>query len=151
MTAGEAARLAQLIPECRDRVQRVVAAMGARGLAVYVAQTLRTHAEQAAAQARGTTSEHQDRSWHELGRAADLRKRFADGSVDQTTHDEAFFRALWEEARAVGLRSLAFHDDGSKLLIHTTHGDVWDAGHVEYREPFATLAEAFAAEGEKTA
>lgn len=151
MTAGELARVALLIPECRERVLQVIAAMGARGLAVHVGDTLRTQAQQAAAQARGATSVHQDRSWHQLGRAADLRKCFADGSVDETTHDEGFFRALWEEARAVGLRSLAFHDDGTKLLIHTTHGDVWDAGHVEWRGSFATLADAFAAEGEKSA
>lgn len=150
MTPGETARLSLLIPECGTRVQQVIAAMGARGLAVYVGQTMRTQAEQDATVARGTSSVHQARSWHQLGRAADLRKRNTDGSVDETTHDESFFRALYEEAIAVGLRSLAYHVVNGqivKLLIHTTHGDVWDAGHVEYREPYATLDEAFAAEG----
>ena len=151
MTAAETARLAQLIPECGARVQQVIAAMGARGFAVFVGQTMRTHAEQAEAVARGTTSAHQTTSWHELGRAADLRKRFPNGDVDETTHDEAFFRALFEEAKAVGLRSLAFREDGSRLLIHTSHGDLWDAGHVEYREPFATLAEAISAQRTRTA
>jgi hypothetical protein len=129
----------------------VIAAMGARGFSVYVGQTMRSQAEQTAAQARGTTSANQSRSWHQLGRAADLRKRNLDGSVDESTHDEAFFRALFEEAQAAGLRSLAFREDGSRLLIHTSHGDVWDAGHVEFREPFGTLAEAFAAERTKVA
>lgn len=150
MTTAETAHLSLLIPECGRRVQQVIAAMGARGFGVYVGQTMRTQAQQAEAQARGTTSVHQSRSWHQLGRAADLRKRNADGSVDETTHDEAFFRALYEEATKVGLRSLAFHVvDGKleKLLIHAARGEVWDAGHVEYRAPFATLAEAFAAEG----
>lgn len=125
--------------------------MAARGFDVYVGQTMRSQAQQAEAQARGTTSVTQSRSWHQLGRAADLRKRNADGTVDESTHDEAFFRALSEEAQKAGLRSLAFREDGSRLLIHTSHGDVWDAGHVEYREPFDTLAQAFFAEGQKAA
>lgn len=149
MTAGETGRLALLIPECGKRVQQVIAAMATRGFDVYVGQTMRTQAQQAEAQARGTTSANQSRSWHQLGRAADLRKRNSDGSVDESTHDEAFFRALFEEAQKVGLRSLAFREDGSRLLIHTSHGDVWDAGHVEYREPHMTIAEAFFAEGPK--
>jgi hypothetical protein len=144
MTSAEARRLAQLTPETRSRVEQVIAAMGVRGFAVFVGDTLRTPAEQQAAIERGTTSAHQTRSWHFLGRAADLRKRNLDGSVDETTRDEAFFHALWQEARAVGLRSLAYRDDGvTKILIN---GKTWDAGHVEYREPFATIDEAFAAE-----
>jgi hypothetical protein len=151
VTPGEVFKLAQLTAETRERVLLLIEAMARRGLDVYVGQTLRTQAQQAEAQARGVTSAHQDRSWHQLGRAADLRKRNADGSIDETTHDEGFFRALWEDARAVGLRSLAYHDDGTKLLIKTTHGEVWDAGHVEWRGDFATLADAFAAEGPKVA
>lgn len=151
MTPGEVFRLARLTAETRERVLLLIEAMARRGLDVYVGQTLRTQAQQAEAQTRGTTSVHQDRSWHQLGRAADLRKRNADGSADESTHDEEFFRALFDEAQKVGLRSLAFRDDGSKLLIHTSHGEVWDAGHVEYRAPFDTLAEAFAAEGQKVA
>lgn len=151
MTPVEIFRLTQLTPETRERVQQLIDAMTARGLDVYVGQTLRTQAQQHEAQARGTTSATQSRSWHQLGRAADLRKRNADGTVDESTHDEGFFQALFDEATKVGLRSLAFRADGSRLLIHTTHGDVWDAGHVEYREPFGTLAEAFTAEGPKVA
>lgn len=151
MTNGEIFRLTQLTAETRERVHQVLDAMATKGHDVYVGQTLRTQAQQAEAQARGTTPATQSRSWHQLGRAADLRKRNADGTVDESTHDEAFFRDLFDVAQAVGLRSLAFREDGSKLLIHTTHGEVWDAGHIEYREPFGTLAEAFAAEGPKVA
>lgn len=148
MTPGELYRLAQLTAETRERVLLLIEAMARRGLDVYVGQTLRTQAQQAEAQARGATSTHQDRSWHQLGRAADLRKRNADGTEDQTTHDEPFFRALWEEARAAGLRSLAYRDDGTKILLN---GVTWDAGHVEWRGDFATLADAFATEGPKVA
>lgn len=147
MTKAETDRLALLIPECKRRVEQVIAALGARGFDVYVGQTMRTHAQQQEAVARGTTSATQTTSWHELGRAADLRKRLPDGSVDETTHDEPFFHALFEEAKEAGLRSLAYREDGSRLMIHTTHGEVWDAGHVEYREPYDTLAQAVYAEG----
>lgn len=152
MTDGERLKLSRLTPETRALVERLIAAMGARGHAVYVGQTLRTQAEQDAAIARGTTSKKQTQSWHFLGRAADLRKRFPDGSVDETTRDEAFFMALYEEATALGLRSLAYHTVGGrleKLLINTEHGRVWDCGHVEWRSPFTTLAEAMSAEYNK--
>lgn len=151
MTPGEIFRLTQLIPEARERVQRLLDAMEARGLPVYVGQTLRTQVQQADAQARGTTSANQVHSWHQLGRAADLRKRLPDDTGDPTTHDESFFRALYDEATALGLRSLAYHPDGSKVILHTTHGPEWDPGHVEFHGEWATLAEAFAAEGQKVA
>jgi hypothetical protein len=149
MNKDEFFRLSQLIPEARTRVQQVIDAMAALGHDVYVGQTLRSQAQQAEAQKRGTTSASQSRSWHQLGRAADLRKRNPDGTVDESTHDTAFFQALFTEATKVGLRSLAYREDGSRLLIHTSHGDTWDAGHVEFRDPFGTLAEAFYAEGPK--
>src|SRR5882757_3873797 len=120
MTNGEIYRLTQLTAETRERVHQLIDAMATLGHDVYVGQTLRTQTQQAEAQARGTTSATQSRSWHQLGRAADLRKRNADGTVDESTHDEAFFRALFDEATRVGLRSLAFREDGSRLLIHTT-------------------------------
>lgn len=149
MTAAETARLGQLIPACRARVEEVIAAMGARGFGVYVGQTLRSDAQQHEAQARGTTSAHQSRSWHQLGRAADLRARHVDGTPDETTHNEPFFRALYEEAGKIGLRSLAYHLVDGKLEKLLLNGKTWDAGHVEWRFPHATLDEAFAAEGPK--
>src|SRR6185312_14796533 len=108
VTDGETFRLTQLTPETRERVQQTIDGMAAIGHDVYVGQTLRTQTEQTAAQARGTTSANQSRSWHQLGRAADLRKRNADGSVDESTHDDAFFRDLFDVATSVGLRTLAF-------------------------------------------
>lgn len=152
MTDGEKLRLSQLTSETRELVEKLLAAMGARGYAVYVGSTRRTQVEQDAAIARGTTSAKQKQSWHFLGRAADLRKRLPDGKPDETTKDEAFFMALYEEATALGLRSLAYHVVGGqlvKLLITTEHGRVWDCGHVEFRRPWTTLAEAISAELKK--
>jgi hypothetical protein len=143
----EQARLSQLIPAAEARARAILAAMALRGMPAYVGETARSQAEQDAAVASGHSSANEHHDWHMLKRAVDFRKRLPGDHADPTTHDEAFFRALYEEATIAGCRSLAFHPDGTKLLIHTVHGDVWDAGHVEYREPYLSLADAFAAEG----
>lgn len=146
---GELARMQLLTAETRDRVWCVIDDMAARGFDVYVGSTARTAAEVAKAVATGHSSADQKHSWHELGRAADLRQRKADGgpSFDQGPASEPFWRALYAAATAHGLRSLAYRPDGSKLLIQGTKGPIWDSGHVEWRQPYATLAEAIAAEG----
>jgi len=150
-TAEEEARLRLCHPDAETRFRAIGLAMWRRGLPVFVGETGRSDAEQADAVASGHSSEHQTKSWHTLkppigARACDFRKRLPGDHADPTTHDEAFFRALYDEATITGCRSLAFHADGSKFLIHTLHGDVWDAGHVEYREPYLSLEEAVAAE-----
>ncbi len=148
ITAGELARMQRLIPEARERVWKVIEAMAARGFDVYVGSTARTAEEVAKAAAAGRASVGMRFDWHMLNRAADLRRRKEGGGVnfDQGTASEPFWRALYEEATKVGLRSLAYRPDGSKLIIHAARGPVWDSGHVEFRAPYATLAEAVAAE-----
>lgn len=148
LTPGELARLQRLTAETRERIWRVIDDMAARGFDVYVGSTARTAEEVAKAVAEGRASKGMTHDWHMLGRAADLRRRKPDGGVnfDQGPASEPFWRALYEVATAHGLRSLAYRPDGSKLIIHGARGDIWDSGHVEYRHPFATLAEAVAAE-----
>lgn len=149
LTPGELARMQRLIPEARERVWKVIEDMAALGFDVYVGQTSRTLEEVKAAVAAGRASVGMKTDWHVLGRAADLRRRKADGGVnfDQGPASEPFWRALYEAATRHGMRSLAYRADGSKLIIHGAKGDIWDSGHVEYRAPYATLAEAAAAEG----
>jgi hypothetical protein len=148
LTPGELARMQRLIPEARERIWRVIESMAARGFDVYVGQTSRTAEEVAAAAAAGRASVGMKHDWHQINRAADLRRRKPAGGVnfDQGPASEPFWRALYEEATKHELRSLAYRDDGSKLIIHAAHGDIWDSGHVEWRQPYATLAEAVAAE-----
>jgi hypothetical protein len=137
LSPAELARLDTLIPDARTAHDTLIAAMTARGLEPFIGQCGRTPAQQQAAIAAGTTSAHQVLSWHELGRAVDYRARLADGTEDQTTRNEPFFQALSEEAGKIdGMRSLAYNTDGSKLLLN---GHLWDAGHCEYRPPYATL------------
>ena len=144
LSPEELARLDTLIPTARAAHDALIAAMTDRGLEPFIGQVGRTPAQQQAAIAAGTTSAHQHISWHEIGRAVDYRARLGDGSEDMTTHNEPFFRALADESAKIdGMRSLAFNADGSKLLLN---GHVWDAGHVEYRAPYATLIAAVKAE-----
>ena len=144
LSPAELARLDTLIPVARTAHDALIAAMTARGLEPFVGQCGRTPAQQQTAIAAGTTSAHQHISWHELGRAVDYRARLSDGSEDETTRNETFFRALFEEAGKIdGLRSLAYNADGSKILLN---GVTWDAGHVELRTPYATLLAAVRAE-----
>ncbi|HET7037173.1 MAG TPA: hypothetical protein VFI42_15920 [Thermomicrobiaceae bacterium] len=148
MTTAELDRLALLHPEALWRVERVIQRMAARGFDVYVGRTLGTAADVAAAVAAGRAAKGMKVDWHMLRRAADLRQRKKDGgpNFDQSAASEPFWRALYEEATAMGLRSLAYHPDGTKFIIQTSKGPIWDSGHVEYRAPHATLAAAVAAE-----
>lgn len=144
LSNAERAKIDQLIPSAKEAHVALIGAMVARGLLPAIGQVDRCPAQQHEAQAAGTTSAHQDISWHELDRAVDYRARLASGAMDTTTKNEAFFRALYEEACKIdGLRSLAYEPDGSKKLLN---GKTWDAGHVEFRSPYATLAEAVRAE-----
>jgi|SRR5882724_3146764 len=144
LSAGERVKIDQLIPPARVAHIALISAMVDRGMLPAIGQVDRCAAQQHEAQAAGTTSVHQDISWHELDRAVDYRARLPDGTMDKTTHNEAFFRALSEESGKIdGLRSLAYNTDGSKKLLN---GKTWDAGHVEFRWPFDTLAQAVEAE-----
>lgn len=145
VNADELARLDQLRPEARPQFDALIAAMEARGYLPYVGQVLRTPAQQQQAIAAGTTSKHQKLSWHFLRRAVDFRRRRMDGTEDLTTGGpDDFWRALYEEATKIpGMRSLAYHPNGSQLLLN---GVTWDAGHVEFRLPYAELHEAVSAE-----
>ena len=127
------------------RVERVIQAMKASGFDVFVGATARSKAEVEAARLSGRSSATQTRSWHELRRAADLRPRKQTGGPNYDTGptSEPFWRALQDEAEKVGMRCLAYHEDGSKLLITTVHGKRWDPGHIEYRAPYASLDDAF--------
>lgn len=149
MTLAELDRLALLHPETRWRVESVIKGMRERhGFDVFVGATARTPAEVEASRLAGRSSATQTRSWHELGRAADLRPRKVTGGPNYDTGPDSypFWRALQTEAERVGMRCLAYRPDGAKLLITTVNGKRWDPGHVEYRAPHATLAAALAAE-----
>lgn len=145
MTSAELARLDELSPAARPWFESLIRAMQSRGYDPFIGQVYRTPKQQHEAIVQGATSAHQIVSWHEIRRAVDFRRRLPDGTEDLTTDGpDDFWQALSAEANQLpGMRSLAYHDDGSKILLN---GVTWDAGHVEYRAPFDTLAQAVAAE-----
>lgn len=149
LTPGELARLQRLTAETRELGWLVLEEMARRGFDAYVGSTARSAEETAKAVASGHSSADQKHSWHELRRAIDFRQRKAGGgpNFDQGPASEPFWRALYEVSTALGMRSLGYRPDGSKLIIQGSKGPIWDSGHVEWRQPFRTLAEAFAAEG----
>lgn len=144
MTSAELARLDESRPEARPWFEALIRAMQARGFDPFIGCVLRTPKQQRQAVVDGTTSAHQFLSWHFLGRAVDFRRRLPNGTEDTTTSGpDDFWRALYEEATALGLRSLAYHADGSKVLLN---GKTWDAGHVECWGDHPSLAAAVKAE-----
>jgi hypothetical protein len=149
VTKAEIDRLDQLTPDTRLRVDMVIAALAKRGYDAFVGATARTAAEVEAARLAGRSSAGQTRSWHELGRAVDIRPRKVTGGPNYDTGPASypFWRALQDEAEAAGMRCLAYRSSGAKLLIKTVNGFRWDPGHCEYRYPYKTLKEALTASG----
>lgn len=148
MTPAESERMKLLERVTQAKVWSLIDAMSARGFDVFVGATRRSPAEVEAARVAGRSSATQTNSWHEIGRAVDCRPRKATGGPNYDTGpaSEPFWRALQEEAEKLGLRCLAYREDGSKLLLSTVNGKRWDPGHVENRGTYASLREAIAAE-----
>ena len=149
LTTSEQTRLNNLEPETRGKVSDLITSLQGDGLTVYVGQTLRTPAQEKAAIDSGHSAV-KTHSWHELGRAADLYPVNPDtGKADLNGTRLDLFWQMQQRAMELGFRQIAFNDDGSKRYITNSAGKkIWDGGHVEYRGPYATIAEAVAAEGE---
>jgi hypothetical protein len=153
LTSSEAERMEQLEPETQSRLRDLIFALGAEGIRVYVGQTLRTAAQEKALIEAGRTSATLVHSWHELGRAVDLYPIDPDtGKPDLKGRRIDLFQAMHARAKELGFRGIAFEEDGvTKKYIKGKKGLVWDAGHLECRGPYATMAQAWAAEGPRTA
>ena len=151
LTSSEATRLSQLEPVTQDKVRELLSRLRDQGVIVWVGQTLRTSAQEAANIAAGKTSAGLVHSWHELGRAVDLYPTVG-GAPDYAATNLEAFRAMHAEAESMGFRSLAFNSDGSKRLLTNSKGKkIWDGGHIEWRAPYESMAQAWAAEGESVA
>jgi hypothetical protein len=149
LTSSEVERMEQLEPETQSRLRDLILALGVKGIRVFVGQTHRTAAQEKANIAAGKTSANLTHSWHELRRAVDLYPYDPDtNKPDLDGRRVDLFRAMHDEAKAIGFHGIAFNDDGSKKLLTNAKGKrIWDGGHLECRGPYATIAEAWAAEG----
>jgi uncharacterized protein YcbK (DUF882 family) len=91
-----------LQPYVKERVVKLLAAMRARGFDPEVFETYRSPARQRALMSRGPNTTRTLKSKHLTGKAVDII------SKSRHWHWEAFFKALAEEARSVGLHTLRF-------------------------------------------
>jgi hypothetical protein len=143
---SEAARIAALRLDTKTRILELRRKLLERGIAVHIGSTARSVSEQASILASGRTTT--PGSWHLVGRAADVYPIDPKtGKPDYAGRRVDLYRIMVEEAEKLGLRSLAFNPDGSKRTLVGKKGPFWDGGHLEYRGPFATVAQAAKAEG----
>jgi len=147
LTSSDESRLEELEPMTQDQVRALIANLAGQGIGVHVGQTLRTSAQEKDAIAAGHTSAALVTSWHQLGRAVDLYPLDDNGKPDLTGSNLDAIRAIASTAEGMGFRQLAFNADGSKRIIQGTKGPIWDSGHIEWRSPYGSIAEAVAAEG----
>ena len=130
-----AGRRAGLLPEVREALDAAIAELAADGIRVHVGQTIRSSSDQlqlVAAGASGTT-----RSWHLLGRAADIYPYDpATGRLDMAGSNDALYRRMHAAFTRQGFKNLAYNPDGTRRYITTTKDGkkrkIWDGGHVEF-------------------
>jgi hypothetical protein len=149
LLTSEESKIAKLEPGTQSALLALMADLNAQGLHVYVGQTLRTKAEEKAVHDAGATGAGLVYSWHELGRAVDLYPIDPDtGHPDLHGARVDLFRQMADTAANYGFTSLAFNGDGSRHLLHTATGHtIWDGGHLEFKGPYTTIAQAVEAEG----
>jgi hypothetical protein len=149
LTTSEEGRLQKLQPEAQAMFRALINSLEAdEGIKVHVGQTLRTPAQEKAVIDAGRSAV-KTHSWHELGRAVDLYPINPDtGKADLDGVRVDLFLRMHEKAAALGFRGIAFNADGSKRFITNNAGKkIWDGGHLEWRGPYDTIAEAVEAEG----
>lgn len=150
LTRTQWARLQRLEPDTRHRVETLIQRLRARGIEIYIGSTRRTEAEQADLVAEGKSAN--TISWHNSGRAVDVYPMIPGTSTpDLKATRPDLFRIVHQEWYALGGNGIAYspYPNGPNRLI-TTYKDgkavkVWDAGHLEFKGPYATAAEAYKA------
>lgn len=150
LTSTDESRLEQMQADAQNETRILIQNLANIGINVKVGQTLRTDAAEKTLIADGATAGDLVTSWHEIGRAVDLYPLDDDGDaiLNPTDDQLPLFHAIADNANALGFRSIAFNDDGTKRIIINSQGKgVWDGGHIEWRQPYSSISEAVAAEG----
>ncbi len=143
-TITERRRISRLEPATQRAYRTLLRLMSNRGIRIHTGQTKRTDAQQARLVASGRSGT--TRSWHLLGRAIDAYPYDPNtGKPDMKGRRVDLFRIMHDTGAALGFRNLAFKDDGAKRYIRTNKGNVWDAGHMSFRQG-QTFAQAQAAQ-----
>jgi len=148
LTTSDESRLSQMQPDAETATRQLIAQLAGQGMKVHVGQTFRTPAQEKSAIDSGHSGV-KTHSWHELGRAVDLYPIDPDtGSPDLNGTRLDLFQQMHAVAESIGFHSIAFNADGTRHLITNNAGKkIWDGGHLEWRPPYGTIAEAWQAEG----
>lgn len=150
MTDAENKRLNGLIPEARAAFIQLSDMCRARGLLLFLGQTLRSMPEQQKKLDAGLTT--QAVTWHFIGRGLDVYVIDPKtGAPDLAGKRVDLYQIMHEEAAKLRLTGKAFNADGSRRYLtvvkNGAKGKLWDAAHLEWRHGYDTLAEAIKAEG----
>ena len=147
LTSSDESRLSQMQADAQAQTRALIQQLADQGISVHVGQTLRSSAQEKAEVDAGHSSATLQVSWHQLGRAVDLYPLDDNGNADYSGTNLDAIRAIANTAEQLGFRQLAFNSDGSKKIIQSSKGPIWDSGHIEWRAPYNSISEAVAAEG----
>ncbi len=149
LTTSDETRLSELQADTQANARLLIQELANQGIAVKVGSTLRTSAAEKAAIAAGRSSADLKISWHQIGRALDLYPIDPNtGQWDKKGARDDLFQQMHAIARSLGWRGIAYEADGTtRHYIQTVNGPTWDGGHLEWRAPYGSIAEAVAAEG----
>lgn len=133
LTKSETQRMAQLLPHVNRALQSTINDLAGQGIRVLVGQTSRTQAQEQANITKGVSAT--TKSWHLLNRAADVYPIDpATGDPDMNGHNVELFRTMHTIAAKYGFTNIAFNSNGSKRMITTSKGKIWDGGHMQFTD-----------------
>ena len=152
LTTSEDERLSEMQPDAEQATRALIQTLANAGLAVHVGQTLRSPAQEQAAIDSGHSAV-KTHSWHEVGRAVDMYPIDPDtGQPDLAGARDDLFVQMQQAAVAAGFHQIAYDANWNRRTLTNSAGKpFWDGGHMEWRGPYATIADAWAAEGPEVA
>lgn len=132
LSSNEKTRLEAMHPDAKVALQGLIAELAEMGVRTFVGSTRRTKAEAEKLKAEGKASANLKSDWHTIGRAVDLYV-YHEGKVDFNGKNLDHIKTMHSVAKKRGWRGIAFKEDGSKWMINSVKGPIWDAGHLEWR------------------
>lgn len=149
MSPAEQARIEALEPATRAAYLAYRKDLDGRGIRECATVTTRAVANQLAKVKAGLSANKI--GWHQLNRGIDRELFDAKANAwDNEAHRIDLYHIAARLAEVHGFRQIGFNPDGSKCFIETVKNGkkskTWDPFHIEYRAPYATLAEAIEAE-----
>lgn len=150
-TSDRASKLSALEPTTREMYQQLEVELGRQGIQLQLGRTVSTVEQEKEYARQGKSSIASGITWHLIGRALDAYPfdpvtRAPDMKGKRIDLYRAMHR-IWARLGGIGL-AFDNYPEGPVRVLQTGDGRKYvDLGHLEYRRPYATLAQAYAAEG----